>query len=187
MTKHLPRFFTIFSVFVLLLTSCSSQATSPPQVIQDIAPTSSSNSSVEIVTFTPAPVGVQIGDSVPLALREQIAGWDLPANASVHLDVSPSIQSNSIETNIQWIYTLVAPFPTLKDGVTFDELHLAWTEGTAPAPFSGAPLLMDQATLAAFTAHWDVPAAGSVRVVPSDQFLDVAGTETPAWAIIPFE
>ena len=185
MTKHLPRFFTIFSV--LLLTSCSSQAVSPPQVIQQITPIISSNSSVEIVTFTPAPIGVNIGDSVPLTLREQIASWDLPANASVHLDVSPSIQSDSTETNIQWIYALVAPFPSVKDGVTFDELHLAWTEGTAPVPFRGLPLLMDESTLAAFTALWDAPAAESVRVVPSDQLLDVAWTETPSWAIIPFE
>ena len=195
MIKHLPRFFTIFSVFVLLLASCSSQATVPPQVIQEITPTSSSNSSVEIVTFTPAPVGVQIGDSVPPALREQIASWDLPANASVHLDVSPVIPSNSTETKIQWIYALVAPFPTVKDGVTFDELYLAWTEGTAPVPFSGIPLLMDESTLIAFTALWDAPAVGSVRVVPSDQLLDVAWTETctepcrsdPSWALIPFE
>ena len=120
---------------------------------------------------------MHIGDSVPLALREQITSLDLPANASVHLDISSSVQSNSAKTKIQWIYALVAPFPTVKDGVTFDELHLAWTEGTAPAPFSGIPLLMDQATLAAFTALWDAPAAGSVRVVPSDQLLDVAWAE----------
>src|SRR5687768_2754609 len=123
MTKHLPHFFIIFSVFVLLLISCSSPATSHPQVIQETSPTSSSNSfdsSVEIITLTSAPMGLRIGDSVPPALREQIASWDLPANASVHLDISPSMQLNSTQTNIQWIYALVAPFPTVKDGVTFD-------------------------------------------------------------------
>ncbi|MCI0551379.1 MAG: CapA family protein, partial [Anaerolineae bacterium] len=65
--------------------------------------------------------------------------------------------------------------------------HIAWSEGTAPAPFNGIPLLMDKSTLAAFTALWDVPAAGSVRVVPGDQLLDTAWSELPAWAIIPFE
>ena len=195
MNKYSPQFFIVFSIFIFLFTSCSPQVTPPPHVIQEITPTSIPNSSVEIITFTPAPEGVQIGDSVPLALREQITSLDLPASASVHLDISSSVQSDSVKTKIQWIYALVAPFPTLKDGVTFDELHLAWTEGTAPAPFSGMPLLMDESTLAAFTALWDRPVAESIQVVPSDQLLDVAWAETctepcrsdPSWAIIPFE
>ncbi|HKY55410.1 MAG TPA: CapA family protein, partial [Anaerolineales bacterium] len=78
---------------------------------------------------------------------------------------------------------------------TFDELHIAWTEGIAPEPFNGIPLLIDESTLAAFTALWDAPAAGSVRIVPTDQLLDTAWSETctepcpsvPSWAIIPFD
>jgi poly-gamma-glutamate synthesis protein (capsule biosynthesis protein) len=85
------------------------------------------------------------------------------------------------------VYALVAPFPTVTDGVTFDELHLAWSEGTAPASFEGRSLLLDESTLAAFTALWDEPASGSVRVVSADQLLDEAWSEMPAWAIIPFE
>jgi poly-gamma-glutamate synthesis protein (capsule biosynthesis protein) len=114
-------------------------------------------------------------------LREQVQGLD------IRLDISSSIQSNSNATRIQWLYVLVAPFPTVKDGVTFDELHIAWTEGTAPAPFDESPLLMDESTLAAFTALWDVPAPGSVQVVPADQLLDTAWKEKPTWALIPFE
>src|SRR5687767_7347104 len=187
MNKHSPQFFVVFLIFVFLSTSCSTQATPAPQVIQEARPTGTPNSSVEIITSTPSPAGVQIGDSVPLGLREQITSLDLPASSSVHLDISSSVQSDSAQTKIQWIFTLVAPFPTVKDGVTFDELHLAWTEGTAPAPFSGIPLLMDQATLAAFTALWDAPAAEAVQVIPSDQLLDIAWTEISSWALIPFE
>src|SRR5215207_2673792 len=117
MNKHLPQFFTIFSIFILLFASCSPQATPTPQVVQEITATNSTNSSVEIITSTPVPVGVKIGDSVPLALREQITSLDLPASASVHLDISSSVQSDSAKTRIQWIYALVAPFPTVKDGV----------------------------------------------------------------------
>ncbi|HVF24853.1 MAG TPA: CapA family protein, partial [Anaerolineales bacterium] len=187
MNNYSPQFLIVFSIFVFLFTSCSPQAASPPQVIQESTPTRPTNSSVEIITSTPAPAGVQIGDSVPLALREQITSLDLPASARVYLDISSSIQSDSAQTKIQWIYAVVAPFPTVKDGLTLDELHLAWTEGTAPTPFGGIPLLMDQATLAAFTTLWDSPAAGSVRVVPPDQLLDLAWAESHSWAIIPFE
>jgi poly-gamma-glutamate synthesis protein (capsule biosynthesis protein) len=81
----------------------------------------------------------------------------------------------------------VAPFPTVTDGVTFNELRIAWTEGTTPASFEGQPLLMNESTLAAFTALWNEPAAGAVRIVPTDQLLDEAWAEIPSWALIPFE
>ena len=187
--KTNSRKFALFAakmVLAIFLSACVSQptATPLPQVTQD---TPSFNASVEVVTFTPAPTGMRISDSVPPALREQVERWDLPGNASVHLDVSPFAQSNSTKTQIQWVYALVAPFPTVIDGVTFDEIHIAWSGDEVPAPFKGIPLLMDESTLAALSALWDKPAAGSVRIFPSDQLLDVAWTETPSWAIIPFE
>jgi len=144
---------------------------------------------MEIVTSTPEPTGMRIAESVPPALGEQVERLGIPTNASLSLDLSASLPPNSSlnETQFQWIYALVAPFPTVDDGVTFDELIIAWSEGTAPASFSRNPLLMDESTLAAFTAFWDAPAAGAVRVVPADRLLDTAWSESGSWAIIPFE
>jgi len=173
-------------VLAILLSACGSRATTTPSP-QAIQNTSSPNPSVRVLTFTPAPFGIQIGNGVPQALREQVERLDIPNNASLVLDVSPLAPSDSNSTQIQWVYALVASFPTVKDDVTFDELHIAWSEGTAPAPFKGIPLLMDESTLAAFTALWDAPAARSVRIVPSDQLLDDAWSELPSWAIVPFE
>ena len=91
------------------------------------------------------------------------------------------------EMQIQWVYALVAPFPTVVDGVTLDELYLAWSDGTTPAAFNSSPLLMEKSTLPAFTELWDEPAAGAVRLVFADEMLDAAWTESPSWAVIPFE
>jgi hypothetical protein len=107
----------------------------------------------------------------------QITQEALPVNVSVQVATftpSPTQDAQSNGAHIQWLYALVAAFPTVKDGVTYDELHLAWTEGTAPAPFNGVPLLMEESTLAAFTALWDEPAAGAVRVVSADRLLEEA-------------
>ena len=101
--------------------------------------------------------------------------------------VDISSNPNQDETPVQRVYALVAPFPTVTDGVTIHELNLAWTQGTAPAAFSGCPLLMDESTLAALTALWDEPADGAVQVVASDQLLDAAWSEPGSWAIVPFE
>ena len=178
--KQSPRrLLMLVSLIILFLARCGvpSNSTPLPQINQESIPV---KSSVQIVTSTLA--GRFIGDAVPSALRKQVEGLD------VRLDISTSsAQPSQNEKQIQWVYALVAPFPTITDGVTFDELKLAWTQGTAPAPFNGHPLLMDESTLAAFTAVWGESAASSVKVIAVDQLLDNAWSDSPSWAIIPFE
>ena len=84
-----------------------------------------------------------------------------------------------------WIYSLVAPFPTVTDDVASQDLLSTWKGDPAP-PIAGHAILMAESTLAAFTALWGEPASGVVKVVPSDQLLDTAWNQS-AWAIIPFE
>ncbi len=122
------------------------------------------------------------------AIPSQIPQDTLPAKSSVQaVSSTPSPTKDSSSNRIQRLYALVAPFPTVTDGVTFDDLYLAWTEGTAPAAFDGVPLLMEESTLEAFTALWDEPAAGAVRIVAADRLLDEAWSGMPSWAIVPFE
>jgi len=183
-----PRLSRIFAnvvsiiIIAWVVSACGAQAaTAPlPQIAQEVFP---ANSSVQIATSTPESFDVFIGESVPAALREQVKGL------KVRLGVSrvPAQESQANEMQIPWVYALVAPFPTVTEGVTFDELHTAWTEGTAPAPFNGQPLLLDEPTLAAFTARWDEPAANAVLVVAADQLVEKAWSELPSWAIIPLE
>jgi poly-gamma-glutamate synthesis protein (capsule biosynthesis protein) len=124
----------------------------------------------------------------PATPLPQIVQESPPVDSSVQILTSTPIPEASVtESSTPYVYMLVAPFPTVTDGVTFDELHLAWSEGAAPESFNGVPLLMDEATLKAFTALWDEPAAGAVRVVSADRLLEEAWSEIPSWAIIPFE
>ncbi|HEX6034369.1 MAG TPA: hypothetical protein VFY83_08040, partial [Anaerolineales bacterium] len=85
------------------------------------------------------------------------------------------------------MYALVAPFPTVTDGVSFEELKRAWIEGIAPAPFDGHPLLMTEATRTGFSDLWGEPAASAVLTVPADQLLDTAWSSMPSWGILPFD
>jgi len=135
------------------------------------------------VTNTPRPAGLWISPAAPAALRSATQSWDIPLAddpqaATEKLDVS---DSGSL-----WIYALVAPFPTVPDGVAYADLISSW-KGVPAGPFAGRAILMDESTLAAFTANWGEPASGSVRSVPADQLLDTAWGDLPAWAIIPFE
>ena len=121
-------------------------------------------------------------NSLPQAVQKL-----LPKSSSVQVATSTSTPGEVfVHDTVRLVYTLVAPFPTVTDDVTLDELQLAWTEANAPPPFSGHPLLMEASTLAAFTALWGEPAEGAVRVVPAGQLLDTAWSEMPSWAIVPF-
>lgn len=101
--------------------------------------------------------------------------------------VEISLDTNQKQGQGQRVYALVAPFPTVADGVTSEELQRAWTQGVAPAAFSGHPLLMDESARDAISSLWDAPVSGAVRTVPSDQLLDTAWSDLGSWAIVPFE
>lgn len=85
-----------------------------------------------------------------------------------------------------WVYALVAPFPTLEQGVSLDDLRNSWGGNPAGA-FGGQPLLLDEGGLAALSALWGAPAEGAVKVLPSQELLDYAWEHRPAWAAVPFE
>jgi poly-gamma-glutamate synthesis protein (capsule biosynthesis protein) len=129
-----------------------------------------------------AALNSRVGDSVPALLRERARELNLPEYV---LDASALVvpNSNFNETKIQWIYALVAPFPTVADGATFDQLRGAWS---GDAALDNAPLLMDESTRAALSVAWGEPASDSVRIVPMNDLLAQAWSQS-AWAIIPFE
>ena len=106
---------------------------------------------------------------------------DVPIAASARID-TPRLKARDL-----WIYALVAPFPTVVDGVTFRELLSNW-KGTPAGPFAGRTLLMDESTAWRRSRPCgERHRMGAVRSVPADQLLEVAWGERPSWAIVPFE
>jgi poly-gamma-glutamate synthesis protein (capsule biosynthesis protein) len=92
------------------------------------------------------------------------------------------------ETNqvSQWIYALVAPFPTIPSSVSSQILRRSW-QGDNDGPFAGQPILLDESTLGVFSAWWGPPAPGATRVLPGGEILQHAWDHRPSWAIVPFE
>jgi hypothetical protein len=199
--KHRRKGFILCSIAIVIFSACaqSTPEIRPSPVFVTLAPTDQAptnqiptNQAATITISTPTavpPVAVErtIGASVPALLREKLEALNLPASVGLNLDVSPSADSSKPdELQIQWLYALVAPFPTVRDGVTSDELRAAWNGSASPDLFDGQPILMDESTVAAFTALWGPPASGSVRSVEAGQLLDTAWSDS-TWAIIPFE
>ena len=137
---------------------------------------------------TPSPILVWLPPYLPEKMRSAISlpdGYHLAAIPE-DADITLEIGASELHPSSQWIYTLVAPFPTIIDGVTSDELRSTW-EGNAVPPFNSDPLLMDENTLGVLTAYWGFPGPNAVVVLPFDDILDAAWSNKPSWAIVPFE
>src|SRR5258706_12195090 len=144
------------------------------------------------VTATPVLSGLWIAPSVPDDLRQASLASGLspaaaPAFAAARLDVAQSVGSQSADPQSSWIYALVAPFPTVADGISFEDLKQAWAD-SPPSAFSGKPLLMAESTYEALKSVFGGEAApGAVRIVPAEGIVDALWQDRPQWGIVPFE
>ncbi|MDD2921387.1 MAG: CapA family protein, partial [Anaerolineales bacterium] len=185
--RNILKLFSAVLLGALLLSACqpATRNAQPPNEAPkvDATPTAAQNSA--------QPQQIWISPAVPAPLRDAyIEGWGgqasatEQASANLHLDVAKPAEGSA--RGSVWTYALVAPFPTLIDDVTTQEIISVWS-GSAFGRFAGKPLLMDESTLETFTALWGVPAADAVQVVPAEQLLDSAWNQMPALALIPFE
>ncbi|MCL4258011.1 MAG: CapA family protein [Anaerolineales bacterium] len=119
-----------------------------------------------------------------------VAELSLPERAQVSEDAAAAQHSIAIggegEVLAQWVYALVAPYPTIAEEVSSADLKAAWA-GRSAGPFASVPLLLSESTRAAFSAAWGEPAAGAVQVLPAEELLEAAWAQQPSWALVPFE
>jgi poly-gamma-glutamate synthesis protein (capsule biosynthesis protein) len=101
---------------------------------------------------------------------------DDPGGAQVRLGLQPDLPLS------RWVYTLVAPFPTLRDSASVEEIRGWWRGGAGPA----ARLYVRGQTRAAVESIWGPSSPQTVLETSSDDLVDRVWEEG-AWAIIPFE
>jgi hypothetical protein len=155
----------------------SPAATRTPSTTPTIQPAPS-------LTPTPQPV-LWLAPFLPARLRE--AAYSLPGVTISTQPESANLRFEFAEQEplARWIYALVAPFPTLTDGITSTELMDIW-QGKASGPLAGKPLYMDEGTFLLFSYWLGALTSQTIQVLPADQLLDSAWANS-AWAIIPFE
>lgn len=199
--KNHTKFQIIFQIGIiglLLLTACGPLAQSPEgnnitpskgnsdTQTPDFTPTatlSPTATSTPTLTPTPKPSLIYVDPSLPAEFRASIQ----PDNKAFQLtndQNAPAKLTYGAENPIsQWIYTLVAPFPTVTDEIKSSELLDFW-KNSANATFNR--LILDQSTYQALASLWGNP-KGNVEVLVTENLLLGAWTNTGTWAIIPFE
>jgi poly-gamma-glutamate synthesis protein (capsule biosynthesis protein) len=173
------------------------ESTPYPEPISENPATPYPSSPTEISSPTPEPA-LWIADHVPEAVSahviqqvgEQVLLVDNREDATLILDAGGDWVPSSWRTALpvaQWVYALVAPFPTVTDGISEIELEQAWRGELETGPFANLPLMMSEDTYAIFSTMSGEVAPEAVRLVPADELLVTAWEEQASWGIVPFE
>jgi hypothetical protein len=192
-------FLTLFMALAVLLAACGSTDMPTPAPTATMPPATPTRTPLPTATptATPAPPAVFTSGSLPEAFRKQIddrlaqqAGTFVPSGdpnlAALQIAYAPNVDVPILG---QWVYALVAPFPTLVDDVPFSALQAAWQGQPVECDacdFTG-PLRLSESTLNALKTVLGEPAAGAVEVLPSDQITPRLWEAQPAWGIVPFD
>ena len=151
-----------------------SRVTVTPTATETVLPTESPE--VPVYVYQPNP-------DLPTKLQEQINQANLPIGEGQANEISFSFEFSPENPIGNWVYALVAPFPTITDEVSQSWLQDLWR---------GEPqdqiqrLLISPESLPALTSLLGEPGE-SLQIIASDQLLENAWTNQNTWAIIPFE
>jgi len=83
----------------------------------------------------------------------------------------------------EWVYAVVVPFPTIRDGISLEQVRLRW-KGEAS---SEGVFLVDPNTLEVFSALWGAPGDGAVQVLPAIALVDASWQVQNSIALVPFD
>jgi len=187
-----------------LLAGCTpALATEVSQQVERLFPSFIEPTRTPFQPLSPTPTSTTPPTATPEPVQEMIVWLDpaLPPSLLTELHLPPEAKqvTAAAESNIQfgairgdlgqrsnWVYALVAPFPTVMDETGVDELQQAWRG--EPGNLYQGPLFLSGTTRAAFEARWGPPENSRLAELPEGQILDAAwAAEQPAWAVIPFE
>jgi len=187
--KFLSRLFLCALTLALLTSACAPANTPTSEAAPAASPVVTAVPLEATATPSAPKSGLWLDPSAPAQLTDAASAWNLPAatdaqSAVVRLDLAQPEPANP--NQILWVYALVAPFPTITDGVSAYELRSAWSGKPSPS-FEGHTLLVAESTRAAFAALWGEPDSKSVKVLPADELESTAWADLKSWAILPFE
>ena len=176
--------------FILALPSCkavptlnpptepAAQATSsqtePPAA--ELSPTQTATSLPPLYVYQPNP-------NLPLAFTQLIEQQALPKSQGASNEIAYTFAFGGSNPIGNWVYALVAPFPTVIEQVSFDWIQNLW-QGKPEDAIS--TLLISEDDLPALTSIMGEPGK-TVWTLPKEQVLETAWTAQNTWAIIPFE
>lgn len=161
----------------------------PPSTLELVSPAPSLTPfQPEAPTSTPEAISIWIAPGVPEALASQVRDL-VPAEPASFFTVedpdSAMVRVEPLPENplTTWVYAVVAPFPTVEDDLTGDELRQAWG---APGTRAETWLTTPKAE-AALRSVLGEPGIELKLVESEADLLESAWAARPSRAVVPFE
>ena len=190
--KALQNTLILMLAALFLLSACGALSSAPTNLANTATENSSKVTPTQVASPTATPthtptsevVSVYVDPNLPAAFKDSLqlaaAGFVLAEseNATAKLTFGSEAPIST------WIYALVAPFPTITDGINATELQAFWQEASPTVYFDR--LILGQSSYKAIESLWGKP-AGTVEVHADTDLLDLAWNTPGTWAIIPFE
>jgi hypothetical protein len=167
-----------------LITACSSSVL-PDRPSTPISLLPSQTPTVE-PGLTPMSTSIWLDPELPQNFLNQfplISGLSRVENIG---NSQVQITFSKTKSDFDWVYALVAPFPTVMDGISDSDLQNAW-KGNFNESAIKKPILLSAETKAILSHILGEPSEKAVSVMNEEQLLQKAWDSMPAWAIIPFE
>lgn len=190
--KAVLKTILIASIGVLLLSACGSLSSAPTNLAitatENTPENKPSQEASDTVTPTHTPtseaVSIYVDPDLPAAFKNSLQ-INTISFATAESENATAKLTFGVEFPIStWIYALVAPFPTVADGINAAELKAFWQEAIPTGYFDR--LILGQSSYKAIESLWGKP-AGTVEVHADTDLLDLAWNTPGTWAIIPFE
>ena len=185
---------SLLAVFTIVLTSCNFNPSSLDQQptlgtentatpFQPVSPTSV----LAIPTDEPVQIfNVSVSASVPQKIVAEIEKVPNIKMSDENLsNLKFGVVSSEAESESNWILAVVAPFYTISDEISLQDLHEAWN-GHADEVFTNGSVWMTEQTKNTLSELWGESSGARVKTAPEDEIL-AKTNETKGFAIIPFE
>ena len=136
----------------------------------------------------PETMGLWISPSVPPALRAAFEADVAAAGIAADWVAEPEsalvqLRPSAERPYASWTYALVAAFPTIDDGLTWEAFASRWRTETTQGP----SILATPDVRSVLELILGSPGPGAVQEAAPDALLDAAWTARSAVAVIPFE
>ncbi len=193
-TRIQKIFWPIITVgLAIILAACAAPIDTPAlTATQKVVPTKT-----PAPTSAPKPIAIYAQGSLPDVVRAHLDEMIKAQPAQFTLAGDPATSSLQVGYTAhadvpvigQWVFALVAPFPTAIDDVPWSAVQAVWhgqpivCDGCT---FTGTLKLTDP-TLQALKSILGDPAPNAIEVVPTDQLTQKLWDAQPALAIVPFD
>jgi Bacterial capsule synthesis protein PGA_cap len=176
-------------IFILLaaflLVACA-----PVEVIQETATVVPPSPTSMAASFPPMPKLTSllwVDPGLPEDFRKQVETLRVkPAETRAEAEMILDYTSDATTFDAEWVFVLAAPFPTVRDGVTENELE-AILAGKAKGELADIRILLSPVSIAMLEGSGFEVSGDVVDVLPAEELLTAAWAEDNTWAVLPFE